>query len=698
MQPMDLGTSTARDEQSAPYEHSENMLGALRSPPRVVTVRVNKALGLRNTYLEGKKYRKDNCKWKVKVKGGKKTLESYIVNDPNGNPIWDFEATLYFLVIEYLFCSEIVDVSQPVVIKVTDSDNHHIGQVVIPLVQIPPRPAISTTTKPMNADNVRVGELEPTKKVSEVYGKIYYWIWAESYYDDLGPGKSSGGSVLGIDRVHRSASRLSSHLHRRHDKDDGTSVAGSSLSMYSTASGKKKHWYQKNPIKHMKEKQSSGGSRLGSKHDGGSELGYSMSQSMGSLFPQEHDASVLGDGAGGSLSGNGSEIFGVNNVESNGVEFKIPTAENPFPRVGSRRSGRPLSSASESNPEAPPRPPSLRPRPHNEPPKPSNLKTNAQSPLSSDEGEDCRGPPPSATILPSATFFDEPPALISIIPNTGSPNVETEVHVYGKNLSSAVMRHAVLLIDDYTVANYKWNVSEGSWSDESQATHRLTFKIPPKKDALGSGQVWIDIETMGHGRLRCPMPFVYQEAEKSQQANEPPSKLPQTALVRNSSVRLSDSRARRSTRKPPEAAPLKALSPPKAKAEEFSRNSSIRLSDTRGHRGARGAKPPQPILPPTSEIPNSTGNRSSGLGSEESFSEMNLPLSSLSTAVNSSDELNVDSLADAEVVIARLKGEISDLTSELSRKSEDVDRVSADLFRLRIRLLDDGMFKYLEKV
>lgn len=50
----------------AHYEHSENMLGALRNPPKVVTVRgnslviaisfsVNKASGLRNTYLEGKK-------------------------------------------------------------------------------------------------------------------------------------------------------------------------------------------------------------------------------------------------------------------------------------------------------------------------------------------------------------------------------------------------------------------------------------------------------------------------------------------------------------------------------------------------------------------------------------------------------------------------------------------------------------------
>lgn len=55
--------------------------------------------------------------------------------------------------------------------------------------------------------------------------------------------------------------------------------------MYSTASGQKKHWYEKNPIKHLKEKHSSGASHLGTKH--GSEPGYSMSQSMSSLFPSK---------------------------------------------------------------------------------------------------------------------------------------------------------------------------------------------------------------------------------------------------------------------------------------------------------------------------------------------------------------------------------------------------------------------------
>nr|CDS32812.1 expressed protein [Hymenolepis microstoma] len=653
------------------------MLGVLRRPPKVVTVRVNKAAGLRNTYLEGKKHRRDNFKWKVKIKGGKKTLESYTINDANGNPVWDFEATF-----------EIVDVSQPVVIKVTDSDDHHVGQVVIPLVQIPPRP-VNSSTKPMNESNIRISELEPTRKVSEVYGKVYYWIWAESFYEEIGPEKSSRGSVINVDKVHRSASKLSSHLHRHKDKDDGASVTGSQLSMYSTTSQKKK-WYKQNPIKKIKEKNSSGASHLSStvRHGGGSELGYSMSQSMNSLFPQEHDGSILGGDAG--HSGNGSEIFGGSNVDSSGVYFNVPTAENPFPRVGSsRRFSRARSPSSELNSETSTR---------REPPKPPNLKNIAHSPLaSSDEGEDTHGQPFSAAIPQPADSFEDPPTLISISPSTGSQSAETEVHVYGKNLGSHIMRHAVLLVDDYTVANYKWSVTEGSWSEEPQATHRITVKVPPKKDAIVSEKVWIDVETSGHGRLRCPTPFVYYETEKSHSTNGPPAKLPESTFIRNSSIRLSDNRARRSTRKVPEATPLKAISPPTVEGNRLVRNSSIRLSDTRGHRGDRSAKPPQTTLPPTIAIPMSSGNRSSGLGSEASFSESNPPFSSISTALNSTEDLNVGSLADASAVIAKLKGEVSELTSELSRKTEDIDRVSADLCRLRIRLLEDGMFKYLEK-
>ncbi|KAH9283211.1 hypothetical protein ECG_03634 [Echinococcus granulosus] len=644
----------------ASYDQSENMLGAPRNPPRVVTVRVNKASGLRNTYVEAKKHRKDNCKWKVKIKGGKKTMESYTINDPSGNPTWDFEATV-----------EIVDISQPVVIKVTDSDDHHVGQVVIPLVQIPPRPA-GPSAKPATSANLRVAELEPTKKVSEVYGSLYYWIWAESYYDDFGPEKSSGTSIIGSNRIRRSASRLSSHLHRHRDKDDGASVAESSLSMYSTASGKKKHWYQKNPIKHIQDKHRSGAAHLGSKH--GSELGYSMSQSMNSLFPSENDGSILGG-----RSGNGSYISAGSNAVLTDVDSEMPTAARKIANNPDTALKRPTI-------------PSERPKRRSEYETPLKQTEKTPSPASSDEGDDIQTQPPSALEAPLST--QEPPSLLSISPSTGSLNSETEVRVYGKNLSPSIMRHAVLLVDDYTVANYNWSVSEGSWTEEPRATHRLTLKVPPKKDASDSNEVWIDVETMGHGRLRCPTPFVYHVSEKPPKEKQPSSNLLESGFIRNSSIRLSDNRARRSVRRPAETTPLKATSPLTTEKSGFARNSSIRLSDTRVRRSMRGAKPPPPTLPSFNEIPSGAGTRSSGLGSEDSFSETTAP----GATICSIDEMHIDSLADAEEVIAKLRVEVSGLTTELSRKAADVDRVSAHLCRLRMRLLEDGMFKYLERV
>lgn len=54
--------------------------------------------------------------------------------------------------------------------------------------------------------------------------------------------------------------------------------------MYSTSDEKKKHWYKRNPLKRIKNGR--GSSHLGAKD--GSELGYSMSASMGALFPSSN--------------------------------------------------------------------------------------------------------------------------------------------------------------------------------------------------------------------------------------------------------------------------------------------------------------------------------------------------------------------------------------------------------------------------
>lgn len=177
------------------------------------------------------------------------------------------------------------------------------------------------------------------------------------------------------------------------------------------------------------------------------------------------------------------------------------------------------------------------------------IPPKSPSPASSDEGDELKGPPMSATLPPSESPKNLP-SLLSIQPSSGSPNDDTEVYMYGKNLDESTMRHAVLLIDDYTVGNYKWKVSPGSWAEEPTATHRISFKIPPKKENSSSDQIWIDIETMGYGRLHCPTPFFYQKVEKP--PSVPPAKLPQSGFTRNSSIRLSDNRVRRSLRKPTE--------------------------------------------------------------------------------------------------------------------------------------------------
>ncbi len=72
----------------------------------------------------------------------------------------------------------------------------------------------------------------------------------------------------------------------------------------------------------------------------------------------------------------------------------------------------------------------------------------------------------------------------------------------------------------------------------------------------------------------------------------------------------------------PVAAPLKPTSPPSSElGGGFSRNSSIRLSDKRSRISMRGSKAPPPTLPSFGEIPSVAGTRSSGFGSEDSFTD-----------------------------------------------------------------------------
>ncbi len=105
---------------------------------------------------------------------------------------------------------------EPIVLKVVEGRDQDVGQVVIPLVSIKSRPT-DQLRKPTSPSRMLAEDLEPTKKVSNATGKLFFWIWAEEFYEDGESAKQSRGSVLSSSHLHRSASKLSGlGLHYEH--------------------------------------------------------------------------------------------------------------------------------------------------------------------------------------------------------------------------------------------------------------------------------------------------------------------------------------------------------------------------------------------------------------------------------------------------------------------------------------------------
>ncbi|VDP97609.1 unnamed protein product [Trichobilharzia regenti] len=103
-----------------------------------------------------------NRRWRVIFLGGEDKLASEYVDAEDGCPKWDCEVTLP---------------SDPVCLRVVDGDNHHIGQVNIPLNQIP-----QTGNPNFDLSRLSYSELEPTRKNSHPHGRLVYWIWAIDYW------------------------------------------------------------------------------------------------------------------------------------------------------------------------------------------------------------------------------------------------------------------------------------------------------------------------------------------------------------------------------------------------------------------------------------------------------------------------------------------------------------------------------------
>lgn len=68
------------------------------------------------------------------------------------------------------------------------------------------------------------------------------------------------------------------------------------------------------------------------------------------------------------------------------------------------------------------------------------------------------------------------------------------------------MLHAQVFVDVYAVSPADWRVVHGKWPTLApDATHCLRVRVPE----MPPGEAWIEVETMGDGRLQCPRPFVF---------------------------------------------------------------------------------------------------------------------------------------------------------------------------------------------
>ncbi|VDN38236.1 unnamed protein product [Dibothriocephalus latus] len=160
-------------------------------------------------------------------------------------------------------------------------------------------------------------------------------------------------------------------------------------------------------------------------------------------------------------------------------------------------------------------------------------KEVADSDLSSDSESDAdepTSPPPRKTPSPTPVTADATPlsnippeadpVLLSLTPTKGSAEGDFEIFIFASGLTDSVMKSALLLIDGYTIAANRWKVEGGHWVEApAGTTHRLTVRLPP----MPVGKVYIELETMFKGRIRCPQPFTFETAAR------PPS--PPVALL-----------------------------------------------------------------------------------------------------------------------------------------------------------------------
>ncbi|TGZ71198.1 hypothetical protein CRM22_002777 [Opisthorchis felineus] len=420
------------------------MLSIPGAVPKIVSVRVQKAERLRIVPKADGKQRKYTQKWKVVFLGGKKKMSSGSILAPAGNPVWDYEVTF-----------KVAARGEPISLLVTDSEDHHVGQVVIPVTAMPPRPA-NSSERPTDPSRLRVSDLEPTKKVENPIGTLYYWVWVEEYRPEDDDKKSTRGSLLSL-ASHR-------HSHKAASVADSLNYRGSVLSVASTNIDdkvkKSKHLFKKKHgakdlLKSAADVSQRPSLAVRGVHDSSSHL------RARSIF----DPTAVTDDHDGSVLGACSDLTGSDLLRPSSLLHRVGSG------AGTSIDGRAGQSI------------------------PSSLSGN---PLKIDYA-------PSASRNSMVNDSVSQPALISIEPNSCSTEGGVEVTITCSHVTEDIVRYATLLIDGYSVQRQDWFHQDSKSGIPDQSDIRVYMPSRPP------GRCYIELETMKHGRIRCPQEFVYTE-------------------------------------------------------------------------------------------------------------------------------------------------------------------------------------------
>ncbi|CAH8593438.1 unnamed protein product [Schistosoma mattheei] len=163
--------------------------------PKKVNIIVQRGENLE--YTSSLKKASKSRRWRVIFLGGEVKLASEYVDAEDGRPIWDCEVTL-----------DLISPSDPVTLLVVDGDNHHIGQVDIPLNQVP-----QTGNPNFDLSRLCYSDLKAKRKNSNAHGRLVYWIWAIDYWppgtqaNTVHHSKSLRGSLTNLSSKIRSKSK-----------------------------------------------------------------------------------------------------------------------------------------------------------------------------------------------------------------------------------------------------------------------------------------------------------------------------------------------------------------------------------------------------------------------------------------------------------------------------------------------------------